>query len=489
MKTINTQLHKNNGCALAALGLALAGTQSAQAHAVWGNISKGVPTKTIQAKTDQALGRTLSAARQTGWTAAIVKTTGPITAAQQATLTNLGADITRHLPIIQSVSLRVPTHNLERLAALPFVSHLSYDGQVKKCDEFTVGSSGAGTAYQQYGLDGTGITVAVVDSGIGAAGGSGNGGWGSWGGWKTGNDLTRDKYGNSGRLMASVDYSPTDSTTSDDCGHGTHVAGIIAGNGSSSTGYQYYRTFYGIARNANLVSVKVLDSTGQSDVSTVISGIQWVVSNKSKYNIRVLNLSSGHAVGESYKTDPLCQAVEAAWKAGIVVVCAAGNAGRMNAAQASGAANEGWGTAYGSIISPGNDPYVITVGATKNMDGNRAHDRIATYSSRGPSRLDMILKPDIIAPGNQIISTDADNSYLDDYDGGTNDIPLSAYMYGGRDFHVPVVLLPFGDFHGRARRCRSGGAPLAEVPDADPGHGQSAPDAHGGQVDRPERPL
>src|SRR5207249_10554020 len=123
--------------------------------------------------------------------------------------------------------------------------------------------------------------------------------------------------------------------------------------------------------------------------------------------------SLGHPVGESHSTDPLCQAVEAAWKAGIFVVCAAGNDGRLNSTIAAGADNEGWGTAYGSIQVPGNDPYVITVGATKSIDGIRAHDKIATYSSRGPSRVDIVLKPDIVAPGNHIISTLADGSYLD----------------------------------------------------------------------------
>ena len=80
-------------------------------------------------------------------------------------------------------------------------------------------------------------------------------------------------------------------------------------------------------------------------------------------------------------------------------MCAAGNEGRLTSGTTVGASNEGYGTNYGSIQSPANDPYVITVGATKNMDGIRADDQIATYSSRGPSRLDMILKPDLIAPG------------------------------------------------------------------------------------------
>ncbi len=374
----------------------------------------------LAGKADSVLAPKLLAHALRGSEPVILKTGGALTAAQEAQLRALGADITRHLSFINSVAATVPARNLAKVAALPFVTHLSSDGKVKKCDEFTVGSSGAGTAYTQYGLDGTGIGVAVVDSGVTGTKPT-----------QTAHDVTDSITQTNARLVARVNFCSTDGAATDDCGHGTHVSGIIAGNGKASTGSQYYRTFYGIARNANLVSVKVLDQQGQGDVSSVISGIQWVVSNKSKYNIRVLNLSLGHPVGESYKTDPLCQAVEAAWKAGIVVVCAAGNNGRLSSLNTANATNEGWGTAYGSIASPGNDPYVITVGATKSMDGNRAHDRIATYSSRGPSRLDWILKPDIIAPGNRIISVDADNSYLDNYAGGTNDIPMSTYQTGG----------------------------------------------------------
>ena len=131
--------------------------------------------------------------------------------------------------------------------------------------------------------------------------------------------------------------------------------------------------------------MRVLDQNGQGSVSTVLAGIQWVVQNQAKDNIRVLNLSLGHPVCDTYTNDPLCQAVEAAWQAGIVVVCAAGNEGRMNSVQAPGTDNEGWGTNYGSIQSPANDPYVITVGAMKQLDGIRADDGIATYSSRGPT--------------------------------------------------------------------------------------------------------
>ena len=341
------------------------------------------------AKSDAHVGQMLVAQNLRGSCTVIAHLTGDLTPARQASLTEIHADITRHLGFIQSVALTLPTRNLNKLAALPFVTHLSYDGTVKKLDAFTVGSSGAGVAFQQYGLTGQGVGVAVLDSGI-----------------RT--DYLDLAYPTTTetRVIVGPHYAPATSKiyTPDMCGHGTHIAGIIAGNGRMSTGPQFTQTVCGIARQSTLIDVAVLDPTGAASVSTVLTGLKWVIANKTKDNIRVVNLSLGHPVGESYTTDPLCQAVEAVWKAGIVVVCAAGNNGRASLTNTTGASNEGWGTAYGSIQSPGNDPYVITVGATKNMDGVRADDRIATYSSRGPSRLDLVLKPDIIAPGNQIVS-------------------------------------------------------------------------------------
>ncbi len=171
---------------------------------------------------------------------------------------------------------------------------------------------GADVANTVYGLDGGGVTVAVLDSGIRA-------------------DL-KDLCDSSGRprVIKGPNFSPDpkSDSTQDLCGHGTHVAGLIGGNGIKSTGDRYFRTFRGVAPAVKLLSVKVLDEDGVGTVTGTIKAIEWCVLNKRKYNIRVINLSLGHPVGESYTTDPLCQAVEAAWKAGIVVVCAAGNRGR-----------------------------------------------------------------------------------------------------------------------------------------------------------------
>ena len=445
----------------------LAGLTSSLVTSILTGAAQAAPTVNApaSAKADLFVARTLAAKPASGWSSVILKTAGTLTPAQETSLRALGVDITRRLPIIQSVAVRVPARSLGRVAALPFVTHLSLDGMVQKSDEFTVGSSeaglamGAGKKNKPYLLTGQGVTVAVVDSGVTPVAdlssqsgdlsnkaasrvlASVNFANALSGGATPGSSKGKNKGGDDAEGDTDINLlagSAPSSNSYDPCGHGTHVAGIIAGNGSRSPAPYCFHTFSGIAPQANLVNVRVLDQTGQADVSTVIAGLQWVVGHQydnKKAPIRVVNLSLGHPVIESYTTDPLCQAVEAVYRAGIVVVCAAGNQGRFGAMNVSGASNEGWGTDYGSIQSPGNDPYVITVGAAKrvfNPDGsvdvNRTDDKIATYSSRGPSRVDLILKPDIIAPGNKIISLDAQGSALDAYNNGSNQIPYASYV-------------------------------------------------------------
>ena len=381
---------KNAGApalAALALGLASSSAHAAPAHAVTRKAREAAPTTVI-----------------------LKLVPGGLTAARAAALGRLGTSVTRRFDFIGSVAATVPAGSLASVRALPFIAHVSPDGAVQKCDDFTEGASGESAAFQQYGLTGKGVIVVVLDSGVAP------------------NPDLDTRYYNA------VSFVPGDASTGDKCGHGTHVAGIIAGSGLSSSGPGYKHTFHGIARGAFVAGVRVLDQYGQGTVSSVLAGIQYVVAIKNKYrytNPVVMNLSLGHPVGESYTTDPLCQAVEAAWKDGIVVVCAAGNAGRVNTGNTAGAANEGWGTSYGSIQSPGNDPYVITVGAAKSVDGVHAHDKIATYSSRGPSRLDLILKPDIIAPGNKVISLDAPGSYLATKYAVKDEVPMAFFAPSG----------------------------------------------------------
>src|SRR5437016_9167359 len=248
----------------------------------------------------------------------------------------------------------------------------------------------APVAWQRWGLDGTGVGVAVIDSGVTAVGDL------YW--WIPANQT----YGS--RVVYSQNFVPGATDASDQYGHGTHVAGIIAGAGWFSTGSNFTHTFKGIAPNANIINLRVLDQNGVGTDSSVIAAIQTAISLKSTYNIRVINLSLGRQVYESYTLDPLCQAVEAAWNSGIVVLAAAGNQGRNNSGGTEG---------YGTIAVPGNDPYVITVGAMKTANTvTRVDDTIASYSSKGPTAFDHVAKPDIVAPGNQVVSTLAPNAPL-----------------------------------------------------------------------------
>ena len=228
------------------------------------------------------------------------------------------------------------------------------------------------------GVTGQGVVVAVLDSGVASA-----------------------HKALAGRVLASVSMIAGESAN-DDFGHGTHVAGIITGAATAASGVT---TEYagGIAPNAQIVNVRVLGDDGVGHTSDVIAGINWVIANKARYNIRVMNLSLGHAVTEPSVTDPLCQAVQRAYDAGIVVVVAAGNAGKL----ADGT------PVLGGIASPGNSPYAITVGATNTWGTvSRTDDTVTTYSSRGPTKYENFVKPDVAAPGNKIISLEATGSYI-----------------------------------------------------------------------------
>jgi len=216
------------------------------------------------------------------------------------------------------------------------------------------------------GSFGSGIGVAVIDSGINS----------------TNMDLMGSGLsGRANNLTARVSYSqsfiPYETTTNDLYGHGTHVAGIIAGDGTNSYGAAYSNDIHGVAPAAHLINLKVIDQNGLSNDAEVIQAIQTAIQLKNNFNIRVINLSVGRPAFESYTVDPLDQAVEQAWAAGITVVVAAGNGGRPE----PGSITNG----YGTIEVPGNDPLAITVGAM-NTEGtaSRADDLMTTYSSKGP---------------------------------------------------------------------------------------------------------
>src|SRR6266571_4800081 len=305
-----------------------------------------------------------------------------------------GGVLKTKLDLIKGAHYSVPVQSLPALADDPDVAYISpnrpLSGTSTSTLDFTPEAVNAPVAWQQWSLDGTSIGVAVIDSGVTAVSDL------YW--WIPSNQT----YGS--RVVYSQNFVPGTTDTSDQYGHGTHVAGIIAGAGWFSTGSSFSHTFKGIAPNANIINLRVLDQNGVGTDSSVIAAIQTAISLKSTYNIRVINLSLGRQVYESYQLDPLCQAVEAAWNAGIVVLAAAGNQGRDDSADTDG---------YGTIAAPGNDPYVITVGAMKTANTpSRIDDTIASYSSKGPTAYDYVVKPDIVAPGNQIISTLAPNAPL-----------------------------------------------------------------------------
>ena len=316
------------------------------------------------------------------------------------------------LPGIRGMLYTLPAHAIGSLADNPNVVYISPDRPLHATLDNVDPTVGAQTAWS-WGLDGTGVGVAIIDSGIHVPqpdlATSQN------------QNASYYQFGNGSRVIFSQNFVPNSNDPSDTYGHGTHVAGIVAGSGANSTGSQYFKTFRGIAPNANLINLRVLDNNGAGTDSAVINAINAAIWLKDFFNIRIINLSLGRPVYESYKLDPLCQAVEKAWKAGIVVVVAAGNGGRDNSQGTDG---------YATITAPGNDPFVITVGAMKTMGTPfRSDDLIASYSSKGPTLIDHVVKPDIVAPGNRTISIEASKSLVATSSGAVNGVPYNYYEY------------------------------------------------------------
>jgi serine protease AprX len=282
------------------------------------------------------------------------------------------------LDLINGQLLEVSNGQLKQLAAHPSVFRLHYDRPTATHNYRTAVTVGARAVQEGLGYSGAGVAIAVLDSGITT--------------WH--DDLTSPSsalypYGNQ-RVKKFVDFVNGQTLPYDDNGHGSHVAGIIAGNGYDSLGEKA-----GIAPRASLISLKVLDQNGHGTISTIIAALGWVAANATSYNIRVVNLSIGAGVHESYWTDPLTLACKALTDRGIVVVAAAGNLGK------NAAGNLQWG----GITAPANAPWVLTVGASSTMGTlTRSDDQMASYSSSGPSYLDYEAKPDLVAPGTGTVS-------------------------------------------------------------------------------------
>lgn len=333
-----------------------------------------------------------------------------------------GALVRNHVHSIPAVVMHIPASMLTELEHNPNVAYVTPDRAVSMTttaannEEYATAVE-ADVAASQYALNGTGIGVAVIDSGIAAH-----------------PDL--NNAAGASRVVYSQSFVAGDTTTGDKYGHGTHVSGLIGGTGASSgTANGYAATYAGMAPNVNLINLRVLDQNGSSTDSEVIAAIDQAIALKNTYNIRVINMSLGRPVFESYTLDPVCQAVEAAWNAGIVVVVAAGNSGRSTTLGMNG---------FGTIGVPANDPAVITVGAMRTMStATRVDDAIASYSSKGPTLLDHIVKPDLVAPGNRLVSLRVAGSTLDteypQYEVNPTSGAGKYYQLSGTSMATPLV--------------------------------------------------
>lgn len=277
-----------------------------------------------------------------------------------------GCAVKRKLSAINSVSAQVSEKTLKDLVANNKVKKIWYDSEVRTVLDHASPTVRAPHLWAKN-LTGQGITIAVIDTGI-----------------YEHSDLA-------GRIIGFKDFVANRSKPYDDNGHGTHVAGCAASSGANKSPYR------GPAPKAKLVGVKVLNKLGSGTLSSVIEGVQWCIEQKQHLGIRIINLSLGSEAYQSYRDDPLCQAVEKAWNSGIVVCAAAGNSGPEQR----------------TIDSPGIDPHIITVGASHDRNiPNPAQNTVAFFSSRGPTN-EGLNKPDFLAPGVDIVSLRSPCSQLD----------------------------------------------------------------------------
>lgn len=294
-----------------------------------------------------------------------------------------GGAVEREFHIIPALDVEMPADLVDDLARQGDVNWVSLDASVQSTGTLT-DSSALATVYPQaikapqawQSTTGTGVTVALVDTGVS-------------------DDVKEDFSDAAGGLRVQwVTTNPNNSATEDGFGHGSHVGGVIAGY---STKTQPAGKYIGIAPEANLLSVRIADDAGNATVGDLMAGLEFVDDNRATYNIRVLNLSVTSSVAQSYKVDPIDAAVELLWFHGVVVVVAAGNLG--DAADAV-------------HYPPANDPFVITVGAFDDMGtASLNDDRLASWSSRGKTQ-DGFAKPEVLAPGANIVSPVSPSSYL-----------------------------------------------------------------------------
>ncbi|MDQ3962692.1 MAG: S8 family peptidase [Actinomycetota bacterium] len=299
--------------------------------------------------------------------------------AVEKAISGSGGEITRPLEIIGGASATVPQSAVKGLRRAPGIVNVTRDTKVEFQGVFDavktahqIPSVTGSAALWNQGVDGSGATVALIDTGV------------------------YDHPDLAGRVTCGIDLSHeagTEAECADTFGHGTFMAGLIAGNGAASGG-----KWKGSAPGTNVVSVKVAGYDGSTDVTHILAAIQWVVSFKDIYGIDVLSLSLGTDTAMDYRLNPLNFAVERAWQAGITVVVSAGNRG----------------PGPGTITSPADDPYVITVGASSHQGNVGTNDdTVPVYSGRGPTASNGLAKPDVVSPGTHTVSLRSPGSAID----------------------------------------------------------------------------
>lgn len=288
----------------------------------------------------------------------------------KANISNISTKIKSNLPLIDGFAGYMTTESIYKIINSPEVDYISFDSKIFTLLDIATPTMDAYFPHDK-GYEGEGITVAVIDTGVSPH-----------------NDLTKPNN----RIIGFKDLVNDVDSPYDDNGHGTHVSGIIAGNGFSSHG-----KYVGVAPKASILSIKALDGNGGGNISDIIAAISYIVETKDKYNTKIINLSLGTPANSSCEKDPLCKAVDKAVKSGLIVITAAGNSGPQSK----------------TIYSPGISKNVITVGAVDDKRTiDTSDDIIAPFSSRGPT-LEGLMKPDIVAPGVNIKSLS--NTKLDGY--------------------------------------------------------------------------